>query len=411
MMNNGNGPRPLSRKQTVRLMIALTILAWATQTLLRQWGFGAELSNIASAQPQEQRESFERFVPGTSRFSVGATLEVRPEATTIGAEVKLRQVCRWADRDKAIFDPIGDLVLSRLGPRAPFMTISVNQIRGTLKDAGVNIAAINFAGATSCTVARSDVEYDESSALQQWIEAKQEPDAEIQSATAPSTHPTDPSPVQTLRDLLMADLSSRTALPVESLQVTFKSQDEKTLNLSKPLFDFTIEPLRAKTIGSVLWNVTITREDKRQKISIAAEARAWQNQVVALKPLSSRQLITAQDVVERRALVDQLPDDTLLSLDQVVGQQAAREMKPGMVFTAKTIDPAQLVKVGQFVTVTLVQGAVRLRTVARALEGGCHGQTIRVKNEATKEVFQVVLTGPQTATMNLGAPIASMNAQ
>jgi hypothetical protein len=45
------------------------------------------------------------------------------------------------------------------------------------------------------------------------------------------------------------------------------------------------------------------------------------------------------------------------------------------------------------------------------MEGGSYGQTIRVKNEATREVFQVVLTGPQTATMNLATPVASASTQ
>ena len=34
-----------------------------------------------------------------------------------------------------------------------------------------------------------------------------------------------------------------------------------------------------------------------------------------------------------------------------------------------------------------------------------------MKNEATREVFQVVLTGPQTGTMNLSAPVASVESQ
>src|SRR5262245_44235961 len=117
MMNNNNG-RPLSRRQTVRLMIALTILAWATQTLLKQWGFGAEIPTTEPA--TEQAESTEKFVPGSSRYASGATLELRTEATVIGGDVKLRQVCRWADSDKHIFEPMGDLVLVRLGARAPF---------------------------------------------------------------------------------------------------------------------------------------------------------------------------------------------------------------------------------------------------------------------------------------------------
>src|SRR5262245_23724050 len=125
MMNN-NG-RPLSRRQTVRLMIALTILAWATQTLLKQWGFGAEIA-ATQAVAGQPIDSDEKFVPSNPAHGAGATLELRTEATIIGGEVKLRQVCRWADADNALFDPMGDLVLVRLGARAPFRAIGVDEI-------------------------------------------------------------------------------------------------------------------------------------------------------------------------------------------------------------------------------------------------------------------------------------------
>jgi hypothetical protein len=78
MMNrNGNG-RPLSKKKTVQLLVILTIFAWATQTLLHQWGFGQEVA--PTNEPQE------KFVPGTARFAAGANLEMRSEATIVGGE-------------------------------------------------------------------------------------------------------------------------------------------------------------------------------------------------------------------------------------------------------------------------------------------------------------------------------------
>src|SRR4051794_5564860 len=116
---NGNG-RPLSKKKTVQLLVILTIFAWATQTLLHQWGFGQEITpTTQSAEPQE------RFVPGTARFAAGATLEMRSEATIVGSEVKLKQVCRWSDADAGVFSPIADMILIRLGRGAPYRTLSV----------------------------------------------------------------------------------------------------------------------------------------------------------------------------------------------------------------------------------------------------------------------------------------------
>src|SRR4051812_39445963 len=226
MMNN-NG-RPLSRKQTVRLLVALTILAWATQTLLKQWGFGAEISAAPTTRqaPVDMGDATtEKFVPSIQLYPNGATLELRSEATVIGQEVKLRQICRWSDRDKSFFEPVGDLVLTRLGSKAPFKAITLQDIRDTLRDAGVNTAPINFAGSASCTVSRSDVEYSEKNGLQQWIEAKEaarattrpsddpalkgRPGSKNTVAAAPATHSSEQEAVRTLRSALISDLATR----------------------------------------------------------------------------------------------------------------------------------------------------------------------------------------------------------
>ena len=184
-MLNGNGRPVIGKKKAVRLMVALTILAWATQTLMSQWGYGADVradqragaaaapaSSPASA-PSEDLVTIEKFVPGTSRFAAGATIELRGDATVVGEEVRLKQVARWTQADDAVLAPLGDLVLTRIGPGTPFRAVSITEVKETLTAAGINIASLKFVGATSCTVNRSDVEYDERTALQQWIAAKE----------------------------------------------------------------------------------------------------------------------------------------------------------------------------------------------------------------------------------------------
>ncbi|MBC8107543.1 MAG: flagellar basal body P-ring formation protein FlgA [Anaerolineae bacterium] len=415
-MYNGNG-RPLSRKKTAQLFVIL-VLAWATQTLLHQWGFGQTVNpNEAVA---------EKFVPGSARFASGATIEIRSEATIVGAEVKLKQVCRWSDADASIFAPIADLVLVRLGPSVPFRAVTVNEIKTILRDAGVNIATVNFVGAGSCTIGRSDVQFNEGEALQKWIDAH---DTKTEIAETPTTQPataasaiaglepsrgavsqpekvpaTQPTVAQnenrTLRDLLTNDLAVRLGLPVETLQMSFNPQDERLLALSDPLFKFQIDPQRARDLGEVSWHVRVFADGTNQKATISATARAWQSQVVVTKPLSFKQVIRDSDVVDRRTLIDHMTDDTVLDRSQVVGQQASRDLKPGVIVTGRLIDAVQLVRPGQFVTVVYRQGVIELKSVARALDGGAYGQTIRVKNESTKDIFEVILTGPQTASMS-----------
>ena len=384
-MYNG---RPLGRKKTVQLMVLLTLLAWATQTLFHQWGYGQEIETDGTRVEMPA----EKFVPGTARFAAGATLELRSEATVVGAEVRLRQVCRWSDQDAAVFAPVKDLVLFRLDTRRPYRALDVEELKNTLHDAGVNLAVIKISGPLTCMVSRSDVHVDERTALDQWIAARQGGDAsQDPHDTAATTRPVlqpmtaivagerqlptgerqlpagerplaaadeakaaagqeEASPVRSLRSLLTQDLAERLSLPADSLQMAFRPQDEKVLNLAEPQFQFQIQPRRVRNLGDVSWDVTILAGGQQgtQKVTIAATARAWQQQVVVMKPLAYKQVIRAEDLVSRRTLVDHLDDEVLLSADQIVGQQTALQLKAGSIVTARMVEAVPLVRNGHW---------------------------------------------------------------
>jgi flagella basal body P-ring formation protein FlgA len=422
-----NGGRPLGIRKTVQLMVILTILAWATQTLLSQWGYGA----TPAADAKDVPASKDSFVPpadnGGGSKSGTATLEVRGEATVIGGDVKLKQVCRWNAKDNAQFAPIADLVLVRLGADAPYRTLTIQELKQILHDAGVSLSGINFSGAVSCTVDRTDVTVDEGKALQKWVAAREAPGKAAEALPAkpkevPALFPAEESPAaqtdeqptetaaraaegpfHTLRDILAEDLAQRLGLDVTQLQLQFNLRDDQVLSLAEPQFKFNVVPQRARALGPVSWQVEVATDTGIQRVEVTAMAKAWQDQIVLVRPISGKQLIRDEDVTLKRALVDKLDDQPLLAHDQVVGNQAARDLKPGTVFNAKMVEPVPLARTGQFVTVTLTTANVKVKTVARAMESGSYGQTIKVKNEATKEIYEVILTGPQTAEMNGGS--------
>lgn len=431
-MFNPNPRRPLTRRQTARLVVGTAILAWATQLLLQQWGYGATIEEIRKEEVAAvndvalgallQNQTVERFVPPADARP--ARLELRAEATIVGEEVYLRQIARWNEIDSATFAPVADLVITRIG--SGFKAITLAEVKSTLRDAGVNLASIHIVGPTKCTITRSDVKFDESNALDQWAAARQpqrvEPVSSDSTTETPTTGPAKivtlatganlavtaqvdapvadaPAPAS-LRGLLMNDLATRLNVPREQLQLDFKQSDEKLLVMSAPQFAFELDPVRVRNLGEVAWNVNITAGKNKQRVAIVAVARMWQNQLLAAKPIAVKQVIQADDLIERRVLVDRLPDAPTVAKEQVLGQQASRDIKAGMVLTAKLVDPIPLVRAGQLITITLSQGNIQIKTVARALEGGAYGQTIRVKNEMTKEVFQVVVTGAQTASIS-----------
>jgi flagella basal body P-ring formation protein FlgA len=446
-----NGNKPLGKKKTLQLLVLLTILAWATQTLIHQWGFGdtidatpdatldasnapADVAPVPADAPAPDPVAPEKFVAGDQTdvpvVPPAATVELRSEATVVGEEVKFKQICRWSNPDQSTLAPIADLTLFRMSSAMPFRTITLAQIRQTLHDAGVNLATINFEGAASCTVTRADVQTDPQTALRQWIDSRQNAGATTQpsanqdssnspanvapaAAIMPSSTPIapapepapDPKPFHTLRDLLTADICQRLSVAPDAIQLTFNPQDDKVLGLADVCFQFDIEPLRVRDLGAVSWEVTIFSGNQSKRVDIDARAQAWENQVIVAKPLAMREILTESDFQTRRTLVDTLPDQPLLTMAQCVGNAASDDLKPGQIMGARMVDPVPLVRAGQLVTVTLTDGSVQIRAVARAMEMGVLGQSIKVRSETTRDVFDVTVTGEQEA--RLGSTSAS----
>ncbi len=365
-----------------------------------------------------------RFVPDGRRLN-SSTAELRAEAAVYSETVSFKQIARWSDTDAPALQPLSDIVIAQLPEKTGFMTISVAQVKAALVEAGINEAMIRFTGATTCTVKRADAKFDESDALSQWIGREVAPKSvtfsdEIPAADVPETltrvvvpesssretaAATIGSPGQvesklrTLRSLLVDDISNRLGIARDQLQLTFKSTDEKLLNLPEGQFRFNIEGQRVKTLGAVRWDVTVITENGQHKASVGATARAWQDEVVVAKPMVVKQVIRAEDLTTRRVLTDETSLDTVLSMSQVVGQQASRDLRPGVVMTARLVDAVPMVKPGQLVSLTIGQGAIRVKTVARAMEPGTFGQTIKVKNETTRDIYDVTVTGPQAASV------------
>lgn len=471
--------------------------------------------------PQVPEES---FVPMGMGGSVAGTLEVKQEARVETAEVRLRDLCRWNQQDDQAMAPVADLVVTRIGTRTPYQAIGVEEIKSALREAGINLGLIRFAGAQVCTVGRSEAGSDPLATARQWgdvqtqaatLQASQSANAvsdinlvpvnpnhspvlnttpagndapamshspaavqprEMGSMSRPAAGsqgfpaaraggdgpvanqamtaqpPTQqrihaqedltgdssrPDPVamalrndpvetpvipagaypqpavgsagaeppaahRTLKQALIQDLASKLNVSQENLLMEFRPEDEARLAMSEPEVEFEITSRRAATLGKVSWDIAVVSMGnvRSQPMTLTAYARMWQEQVIAAKPVAFKQLLQDEDVVNRRVLVDRLSDAVLLKREQVVGQVAAVEIKPGVLFTARTVNPVPLVRSGQLVTITLNRGGFEVKTIGRAMETGTYGQSIRVRNEVTKDILQVVVTGPQAGSIS-----------
>jgi len=402
MMHN---PRPMSMRKTVQLMVILTLLAWATQTLFKQWGYGGIILPDAQAS----------YLPAAGAPGA-AILELRGRVDATGDVVTLRDVCRWSSQDGGALDSLGDLVLARFGrtgvTAAGVRKVTVNDVRAALHDAGASVAGIEISGAAACAVVRGDVTEEQISQVMSAESPQLPAEADGGTSLSPATRPSDGDalpggtpaaaepvaiadvPQTALKDLLVNDLLERLALAKENVQITFDPADEATLNLTSPRQAFQIDSARAGQLGPVAWDIVIKSDQGERKVTVSGKLAAWEDQVVLTRPLSRGQAILQRDVASRRVLVEQLTEEKLGKPEEAIGAVAARALKSGELLTADAVTEPQAVQAGDFVTVSMKIGTSQVETVARALDAGARGKSIRAKNEANGQVYQVKITGP-----------------
>jgi hypothetical protein len=247
----------------------------------------------------------EHFVPNPRRLDCSGTLEVQRSAVIPGRQIRIRHVVRWSDADAATFAPIADLIIDHFDG-ADNRKLTLDEIRSTLSSAGVNLALIRFAGSRSCLISRGPDEVtppkDDHEAVQRWLLDG----AKVAAATQPLSTANDAEgmPFHSLRDKLTSDLADRLNLPVDDLLINFDPKDKSYLNLAEPAFHFDIQPRRCRDLGSVSWDVTLNSGEKTQKLSMIADARCWQKQMVMARAAAYHQVLQEGDIIERRTLID-----------------------------------------------------------------------------------------------------------
>ena len=419
------GPTRSQIRKVRKTLVAALVLAWATQTLVSQWAGGAE--------PPPAKSSAKKPAEGGI-----VTVVMRDDAKVTGGAVRLGDVCRLlseGDAPKAGDGrAVGDLVLAYRDPDAAAVTVGIEQVIRLLGDNGVGAARVRFQGPIRCQVAfagdapakaNASAAVSQEVGLLEWagepVPEQLAPAAEQNAAPAEQNAPpadafTDAAPASPrdeggvkwgendwspagtngplpLAELLRRDLADRLNLPADGVQLRFRDPSAAYLDATGVAAS-QVRPTRAADLGPVAWVVTL---DGRS-VDVAADATAEVTRLSVAQPVGRGQIIRAADVVSQPATIRRTGDRGL-TLAEVVGQEAARTLDVGDVLTGNSLAPRMLVRRGQYVSVTLVQNGLELRTLDRALDDGGYGQTVKVKNDTTGEILHVVVTGPQTGTL------------
>lgn len=130
--------------------------------------------------------------------------------------------------------------------------------------------------------------------------------------------------------------------------------------------------------------------------------------VVAIRPVPRGNVITAADVDVRmldtstKSANKRIVFDTL---DAVIGKEARQALQPDSIVYTDLIQSPILVKRGEVITVAAESGGIRVRTTAKAVQEGSHGDLIQVETLDSKQKFNARVVGIREAAVYSPTPV------
>jgi flagella basal body P-ring formation protein FlgA len=129
----------------------------------------------------------------------------------------------------------------------------------------------------------------------------------------------------------------------------------------------------------------------RAKVSVAPAV------VVATRAVPRGAVIQASDVQLDRSQPLTGRTETLASLDEVIGKEAAQSLVAGRPIDKGAVRQPVLVRKGEVVTVYVRAPGVQVRTAARARDTGSQGELISVESLENRQTYLARVTGIQEA--------------
>ena len=136
----------------------------------------------------------------------------------------------------------------------------------------------------------------------------------------------------------------------------------------------------------------------------AASATAPRGNVDVLtytRNLAAGEIVQPADLVWGKAAA--APADTPSDPDMVIGMAAKRALRAGASVSARDVGSAQVIKMGDIITVLYEADGVSLALQGKAMGSAGVGESLAVQNTASKKIIQAMVTGPGQAVVGPAA--------
>lgn len=139
----------------------------------------------------------------------------------------------------------------------------------------------------------------------------------------------------------------------------------------------------------------------RAQGSSATSARGNVEVLTYARSLTAGEVVQPSDLVWGKAAA--APSDAPADADQVIGMAARRPLRAGGVVSIRDVAAAQVVKLGEVITVTYEDTGISISLQGKAMSGAGVGEMVNVQNLQSKKVLQAFVTGPGQAVVGPAA--------
>jgi flagella basal body P-ring formation protein FlgA len=126
----------------------------------------------------------------------------------------------------------------------------------------------------------------------------------------------------------------------------------------------------------------------------------WREVPVLNKGLDRGMLITSEDIELVRLNLHNQPEDVVSKLDEVVGRRTKTKVGAGETIRKSLVDIPPTIPRGKKIAIEYNSGLLFATASGVAMEDGFSGQTIKVRNIASKKIIEVKVVNEETVEVS-----------
>lgn len=164
--------------------------------------------------------------------------------------------------------------------------------------------------------------------------------------------------------------------------------------------DFNL-PVRRVRTGRFPLTVRITVDNVlKKRLRMTAHVTHFTPVVKTLRPINRGEILTDENVVVEVMPSNRIVRSAMTSLDDVVGNQAIRNMGMGRIITSSAINKPTLVKKGDQVTIIAQSGAMKITAPGIVRQKGFKNSLVKVLNIQTQKTIFGMVQDAKTVKVN-----------